>query len=68
VGESHPDFARGLNNLGLLYEAANRWKEAEQAFQQAVDIMAFAVGADDLDTKKSLGNLKRVLKRIAAGD
>ena len=39
LGPNHPDVARDLNNLALLYRATNRLSEAEPLARRALNII-----------------------------
>ena len=38
IGEGHPDYAKHLNNLAMLYEDMGRFDAAKPLYDQAVKI------------------------------
>jgi CHAT domain-containing protein/tetratricopeptide (TPR) repeat protein len=79
LGETHLDYATGLNNLGLLYRELGDYARAEPLLRQANEILKKAVGEDhpgcasnshNLGTLyQSMGDYKRAetLLRTALG-
>ena len=61
-GPEHPDLARSLNNLALLYNKQGRYAEAEALDQRALRIREKALGAEHLDVALSLNNLAMLYK------
>jgi len=57
LGELHPDTARSLNNLAVLYQNQGRYEEAEPLYKRALAIRREALGEQHLDTVMSLSNL-----------
>ena len=56
-GPDHPDVARVLNYLAVLYWSQGRYTEAEPLYQRALRIREQAQGPDHLDVAISLNNL-----------
>ena len=38
LGEGHPDYAAGLNNLAALYQAMGDYARAEPLYRQALEV------------------------------
>jgi len=56
-GESHPDYATSLNNLGVVYQARADYARAEPLLRQASEIRKKAQGENHADYAQSLNNL-----------
>jgi tetratricopeptide (TPR) repeat protein len=56
-GPEHPDVARVLNYLAVLYWSQGRYTEAEPLYQRALQIREQAQGPEHLDVAISLNNL-----------
>jgi CHAT domain-containing protein/Tfp pilus assembly protein PilF len=56
-GPDHPDTARSLNNLALLYEARGAYAKAEPLLERALAITERVLGPDHPNTAKALANL-----------
>jgi tetratricopeptide (TPR) repeat protein len=57
LGESNPDVAISLNNLGLLYADQGRLDEAKSHYEQALLIQKSLFGETNLDIATTLNNL-----------
>ena len=57
LGENHPDYARSLNNLAVLYRTMGNYAAAEPLYRQASDIFRTALGENHPDYARSLNNL-----------
>jgi len=57
LGSDHPDVARSLNNLGIVYHDEARYADEEPLHMRAVVIREKALGPDDLQIAFSLTNL-----------
>src|SRR5262249_2857990 len=57
LGSAHPDVARSLNNLALLYRMQGAYAKAEPLLVRAVDIFEKALGPNHPDVARSLNNL-----------
>ena len=66
LGADHPDYARSLNNLAVLYQAMGDYARAEPMLREALAIRKKALGEDHPDYAKSLSNLARLY--LAMGD
>ena len=53
-GPEHPDIAKGLNNLALLYAAQAHYAEAEPLYKRALAILEEALGPDHPNIATSL--------------
>ncbi len=62
LGEEHPDTARSLNNLALLYVRQGKHGEAEPLYEQALKIKRKMLGEEHPDTAAILNNLAVVYK------
>ena len=60
LGPDHPDTARCLAKLALVYNAQGRYADAEPLFQRALAIYERVLGPDHPDTATSLDNLAGV--------
>ncbi len=56
-GPDHPEFAKTLNNLALLYSDQGRGAEAEPLYQRALAIYEESLGPDHPSLAKTLNNL-----------
>jgi tetratricopeptide (TPR) repeat protein len=57
LGANHPDTAKSLNNLAILYSDQGKYEQAESLYQRAFTILEQHLGADHPDTATSLNNL-----------
>jgi CHAT domain-containing protein len=57
LGESHPEYAKGLNNLAELYHSMGDYTRAEPLYRQALEITKKALGESHPDYALSLNNL-----------
>ncbi len=56
-GSEHPDTARSLNNLAVLYQAKGDYDSAEPLYKRALSIREKVLGKAHPDTATSLNNL-----------
>lgn len=63
LGESHPDVATNLNNLGMLYYYQGRYAEAEPLLQQALAIWEKTLGPEHPHTQAARHNLQLLLEK-----
>ena len=49
LGPDHPDVAKALNNLAVLYQKQGRYAEAEPLYKRALAIREKALGPDHPD-------------------
>jgi tetratricopeptide (TPR) repeat protein len=61
-GADHPNVARDLNNLAVLFQDTNRLAEAEPLMRRALVIVESSFGADHPDVATHLSNLAQLLK------
>jgi tetratricopeptide (TPR) repeat protein len=57
LGPDHPDVARNLNNLALVYWDRGRYADAEPLYMRALAIWENTLGADHPNVAQSLNNL-----------
>jgi tetratricopeptide (TPR) repeat protein len=57
LGEGHPEYARGLNNLAVLYQGMGDFARAEPLFRQAMEIKKKVLGEGHPDYAQGLNNL-----------
>jgi tetratricopeptide (TPR) repeat protein len=57
LGDSHPDYASGLLNLGLLYQDHHQLSKALAAYQEALEIHRAKLGPLNIQVGKDLINL-----------
>jgi hypothetical protein len=57
LGPQHPDVAKTLNNLGIMYWHEGKYLQAEQAFDHALAIKEMALGPQHPDVAETLNNL-----------
>ena len=67
LGPEHPDVAKSLNNLALLYQAQGRYAEAEPLHKRALVIREKALGPEHPDVAKSLENYAALLRKAGRG-
>ena len=65
MGPDHPDTARSLNNLALLYVSQGAYAKAEPLFLRALAIMEKALGPDRPNIAFSLNNLYTAINNLA---
>lgn len=65
-GLSHPETARAINDVAVLYDALARYDDATALYRQALGIREQTLGADHPDTATSLINLAHACYRLAA--
>lgn len=57
AGPRHPDTARAMNNLALMYKKTGRMEAARQLYQQAIVIQESVLGKDHPETQTTRSNL-----------
>jgi tetratricopeptide (TPR) repeat protein len=57
LGPDHPDVARDLNQLGVLYQLARRMDDAARAYGRALTLFESAYGPDHYDVGVTCANL-----------
>ncbi|WP_254434466.1 tetratricopeptide repeat protein, partial [Dolichospermum sp. UHCC 0352] len=57
ASNDHPDVARSLNGLALLYYSQGRYNDAEPLYLQSLDIRKRQLGNDHPDVARSLNGL-----------
>ncbi len=57
VGHNHPDVARSLNVLAILYQTIGEYTKAELLFKRSLAIFEKALGPNHLHVATSLNNL-----------
>ena len=62
LGEKHPTYATGLNNLAIFYENQGSYSAAEPLFRQALEITKQALGEKHPDYADGLQNLANLLQ------
>jgi tetratricopeptide (TPR) repeat protein len=62
IGSDHPDVARSLNNLGIVYWQQGRFAEAESVHLRELAIEETALGAGHPELARSLNNLANVYR------
>jgi CHAT domain-containing protein/tetratricopeptide (TPR) repeat protein len=68
LGAEHPELARSLYSLGLVYAAQARYGDAEQLYKRCLAIRENALGPEHADVAQSLialGGLYRIQGRLA---
>jgi CHAT domain-containing protein len=60
LGAKHPQYAAVLRDLGLVDQAAHEYPQAEQALQQAIDIVRETQGGDHPDLARYQMNLAAI--------
>jgi tetratricopeptide (TPR) repeat protein len=63
---SHPDTARSLNNLALLYYQQGKYTEAEPLYERALAISEHILGSEHPHTqatRRNYDSLLEVMKR-----
>ena len=64
IGEDHPEFAVGLNNLAQLYRSTNRREEARPLMKRALEILVRRLGKEhplSAGIQRNLNNLEKEL-------
>ena len=64
LGETHPDYAMGLNNLAVLLLTMGQYTEAEPLHRQALEIGRKTLGEAHPDYATGLNNLAGVLEAV----
>jgi class 3 adenylate cyclase/tetratricopeptide (TPR) repeat protein len=62
LGSDHPDVARSLNNLGIVYWQQGRYSEAESVHLRELGIEETALGPGHPELARSLNNLANVYR------
>ena len=62
IGPEHPEFAKGLNNLAVLYRVQGRYADAEPLYKRALAIREKALGAEHPNVAQSLENYAALLR------
>ena len=62
LGEKHPEYATGLNNLSQLYQAMGNYSAAEPLFIESKKIRKEVLGEKDPDYTTSLNDLAALYK------
>jgi len=57
IGENHPGYAIGLNNLAVVYKSQGKYSEAEKLYLQALEIAKKTIGENHPDYATGLNNL-----------
>ena len=65
LGPEHPHVAASLNNLALLYQAQDRYAEAELFYSWSLAIYEKALGPEHPDVATSLENYALLLRKIS---
>ena len=66
LGEKHPDYARSLNNLAVLYESLGNYQKALPLQQQALQINKEVLGEKHPDYAISLNNLAVLYEKMGS--
>lgn len=64
LGDSHPNYAKTLNNLSTVYTNLGKYTEAEPILREALSIKIKAKGENDTSTALSFQNLGVMCQRI----
>ena len=70
-GENHPEYAKGLHNLGSLFVEQGKLQGAEKLYSEALRIAEAAFGRNHAQTRLHASGLEqvyRVQKRVAELD
>ena len=62
LGPEHPDVARNLSNLAMLYRVQGKYAEAEPFYQRALEIWENALGPEHPLVATSLENYAALLR------
>ena len=62
LGESHPEYAEGLNNLGLMYQSVGDLTQAETLIRRATEIWKQALGQQHPNHLAGLRNLAAIYR------
>jgi tetratricopeptide (TPR) repeat protein len=65
-GAEHPETARGLSEIGALYQQQGKHAEAQNCFRRALEIQRKALGPNSHEAAQGLNNLAMSLEE--AGD
>jgi tetratricopeptide (TPR) repeat protein len=57
LGREHPDVAKSLSNLALLYQSRGRYADAEPLYQRSLAILEKALGREHPNVATSLSSL-----------
>jgi len=62
LGDKHPDYARAVNNLGVLYSSFGNFEKANYCYLKALSIYRESFGNINLDVANCLFNLGTLYK------
>ncbi|MCB0774767.1 MAG: CHAT domain-containing protein, partial [Chitinophagaceae bacterium] len=57
LGSEHPDYAKSLNGLALLYKSMGNYSKAEPMYLEAMNVRKKVLGTEHPDYANSLNNL-----------
>eukprot|EP00961_Rhodomonas_salina_P062395 837340-Rhodomonas_salina.1 len=63
-GHEHTDVAASLNNIGNVYDALGKNKEALEKHEQALAIRTKVLGPEHMDVAASLDNIGSVYRAL----
>lgn len=63
-GPNHPEIARDLHNLAVIYAATSRPSEAEKALLRALPILKATFGPNDISVGQLSATYARVLRQL----
>ncbi len=64
MGPTHPQTAKALHNLALLYEAQGRYAEAEPLYQRALTIREQVLGPESPKTVATVESYALLLRKM----
>ena len=68
LGPDHPDVAKSLSGLALLYQAQGNYAEAEPLYRRSLTIYEKVLGPEHPDVATSLANYAALLRKTGRAD
>ena len=64
LGKEHPSILNSIKNLILMLRSLGKYKEAEQIYQQTLELMEKMLGKEHPSILNSINNLTLILRSL----